>query len=146
MRRFNAEGRGSREVEHDSRGRCIFRAQPHPYTPDHAAGAFDGLGAAQKARQALGDAIKANETAVAGVKREALSGSRTTLDILDAESELRDSRIAYQNAVHDEYIAKFTLLGGIGTATASDFNLEVVPYNPDDHYNAVEGRWIGTRP
>jgi len=111
-----------------------------------AAVAWDRLVASRKALQALADAIVANETAVAGVKREALSGSRTTLDILDAESELRDARIAHQNAKHDEYVAKFALLAALGTATANDFHLEVVPYDPDEHYRAVEGRWIGTRP
>ena len=108
--------------------------------------AWDRLIAARKAREALANAIQANETAVAGVKREALSGSRTTLDILDAESELRDARIAHRNAVHDEYVAKFGLLAALGTATASDFNLEVEPYDPDAHYRSVQGRWIGTGP
>lgn len=126
-----------RIIEIDEEGRAVYA---------DAAVAWDRLVAARKAREALADAIRANETAVAGVKREALSGSRTTLDILDAESELRDARIAHRNAVHDEYVAKFGLLAAMGAGTASDFHLEVVPYDPDEHYRAVEGRWIGTGP
>lgn len=126
-----------RMIEIDEETRAVYA---------DAAVAWDRLVSAQKAREALAEAIKANETAVSGVKREALSGARTTLDILDAESELRDSRIAYQNAVHDEYVAKFSLLAALGTATADDFHLEVVRYDPDDHYRSVEGRWIGVGP
>jgi len=111
-----------------------------------AAVAWDRLEAAKKARAALSTAITANETAVYGVRREALRGYRTTLDILDAESELRDARIAYEMAVHDEYVAQFGLLAALGTATAADFNLEVVAYDPDQHYRSVEGRWIGFGP
>tara|TARA_R110000782_G_scaffold78293_3_gene155930 strand:- start:121288 stop:122631 length:1344 start_codon:yes stop_codon:yes gene_type:complete len=108
--------------------------------------AWDTLVAARKARDALDNAIKANDIALAGVKREALRGSRTTLDILDAESELRDAKIAYAGAVHDEYLARFGLISALGTATAADFNLEIVPYNPEAHYRSAAGRWIGFGP
>jgi len=132
-----AHTRNVRMIEIDEETRSVYA---------DAAVAWDRLVAAQQARAALSDAIKANEVAVAGVRREALHGSRTTLDILDAESELRDARVAYANAVHDEYMAKFGLLSAIGTATASDFHLEVTPYNPDEHYRATQTRWIGFGP
>jgi outer membrane protein len=111
-----------------------------------AAVAWDRLIAARQARAALNDAIMANETAVKGVRREALSGSRTTLDVLDAERELRDARIAHAAAVHDEYVASFGLLAALGTATADDLHLEVVRYDPDDHYRKAADRWIGFGP
>ena len=126
-----------RIIEIDEESRAVYA---------EAAVAWDRLVAAQKARNALADAIKANETAVAGVKREALSGSRTTIDILDAERELRDASIAHRNAVHDEYVARFGLLAALGMATANDLQLEVERYDPDAHYRSVEGRWIGTGP
>lgn len=126
-----------RMIEIDEESRAVYA---------DAAVAWSRLESAEKARLALADAVKANETAVDGVKREALRGSRTTLDVLDAEGELRDANIALRNAVHDEYVAKFSLLAVLGTATAEDFHLEVVPYDPDEHYHAVEGRWIGMGP
>jgi TolC family type I secretion outer membrane protein len=132
-----AHTRNVRMIEIDEETRSVYA---------DAAVAWDRLVTAQQARDALSDAIRANEIAVAGVRREALHGSRTTLDILDAESELRDARVAYANAEHDEYMAKFGLLSAIGTATASDFHLEVKPYNPDDHYRATQTRWIGFGP
>lgn len=111
-----------------------------------AAVAWDRLMAAQQARAALAQAITANATAVSGVKREAISGYRTTLDVLDAERELRDARIAYAHAVHDEFVAAFGVISALGTATAADFNLEVDPYDPEEHYRRAAGRWIGFGP
>lgn len=108
--------------------------------------AWDGLVAARKASEALAAAVKANEDAVAGVKREATSGSRTTLDVLDAEGELRDARIAYRSALHDEYVAQFSLLSALGTATAQDLRLDVTRYDPEEHYRSAAGRWIGVKP
>lgn len=108
--------------------------------------AWDGLVAARKASAALAAAVKANEDAVSGVKREALSGSRTTLDILDAEAELRDARISYRSAQHDEYVAQFSLLAALGTATAQDLHLDIPRYDPDEHYRAAAGLWIGVKP
>lgn len=126
-----------RMIEIDEETRAVYA---------DAAVAWDRLAAARKARAALGEAIEANETALSGVRREALHGSRTTLDILDAELELRDAKAAHVAAVHDEYVAKFGLLAALGTATAADFDLEVAPYDPDEHYRATQGRWIGFGP
>jgi outer membrane protein len=66
--------------------------------------------------------------------------------VLDAERELRDARIAHAAAVHDEYVASFGLLAALGTATADDLHLEVVRYDPDDHYRKAADRWIGFGP
>lgn len=129
--------RNVRQIEIEEETRAVYA---------DAAVAWDRLMAAQRSRASLAKAITANETAVQGVKREALTGSRTTIDVLDAEAELRDARAAYVNAVHDEYVAKFGLISALGTATAADFNLEVNAYDPDVHYRSTQGRWIGFGP
>lgn len=108
--------------------------------------AWDRLAAARKARVALLAAIRANETSVRGVRREALAGSRTTIDVLDAERELRDARIEHVTAVQEEYIAGFRLVAALGKATAADLALEVTPYDPEVHYRRVADRWIGFGP
>ncbi len=141
-----AEYAAIRRAKHTQNVRMIEIDEETRLVYADAAVAWDRLVAARKAREALEDSIRANEAAVDGVKREALSGSRTTLDILDAESELRDARIAHRYAVHDEYVAKFALLAAMGTASANDFQLEVVPYDPDEHYRSAQGRWIGMGP
>ena len=108
--------------------------------------AWDRLVAARKAQAAYLDVIKANEVAVAGVRREALVGSRTTLEVLDAERELKDARIEYVNAQHREYVANFGVLAVTGMATAKDLGLAVETYDPKAHYDDVENRWADFSP
>ncbi len=108
--------------------------------------AWDRLVTARRAQAALANSITANETALAGVRREALVGSRTTLDILDAEQELRDSRIEMALSRHDEYVAVYRLLAAMGAISAAGFKLPVEIYQPDAHYRRTAGRWIGFGP
>jgi outer membrane protein len=65
-------------------------------------------------------AIAANELALGGVRREAEVGSRTTLDVLDAEQEYLDAQVALASARRDEGAATFALLAAIGVLTAEE--------------------------
>jgi TolC family type I secretion outer membrane protein len=92
---------------------------------------------------ARGEAIRANEIALEGVRQEADVGSRTTLDVLDAEQELLDSRVALVIAERDEYVAGYRLLAAIGRLTASHISLPVQIYDPSQHYKKVRNKWWG---
>lgn len=59
-------------------------------------------------------AVVANEKAADGVRTEAIGGSRTVLDTLDAENELLAARVTLERAVRNEYVARATLLAAIG--------------------------------
>jgi outer membrane protein len=59
---------------------------------DNARRAWETLQAARAEVNARTAQIRANEIALEGVQREALVGSRTTLDVLNAEQELLDMR------------------------------------------------------
>ena len=103
--------------------------------------------AANRARIAsLESEIRANEIALEGVQQEALVGTRTVLDILDAEQELLDSRVNLVRARRDEYVAIFSLIAAVGGLTAQSLQLEVDFYDPSRHFNAVQGQWIGLTP
>ena len=93
------------------------------------------------ARQAQ---VRANEIALEGVQREALVGSRTTLDVLNAEQELLDSRVALVRATRDLVVASYALAATAGRLTARDLALPVTIYDPREHYSATRDRWIGT--
>ena len=89
------------------------------------------------------EAIRANEIALEGVRQEAEVGSRTTLDVLDAEQELLDSRVALVIAERDEYVAGYQLLATIGRLTALNIDLPVQTYDPERHYRKVRNKWWG---
>ncbi|MEI9987080.1 MAG: TolC family protein [Aliidongia sp.] len=87
--------------------------------------------------------IKANEIALDGVQQEASVGSRTVLDILNAEQILFQSRVNLVASQHDEVVAQFSLAASLGRLTAKQLNLPVVFYDPEEHFEAVRDKWIG---
>lgn len=88
--------------------------------------------------------VRANEIALDGVMQEAAVGSRTTLDILDAEQELLDARVALVQAERDEYVAAYSLQSSIGRLTAQKLGLKTDIYDPTAHYQKVRDKWFGT--
>lgn len=64
--------------------------------------------------EAAREAVLANEQAADGVAKEALGGSRTTLDVLDAQNELLSARVSLERAVRNEFVARASVLAVIG--------------------------------
>lgn len=87
--------------------------------------------------------VDANKLALEGVRQEALVGSRTTLDVLDAEQEYLDSQVALVGSRRNEVVASYQLLSAIGRLTAEFLRLPVEYYDPTRHYDSVRGKWIG---
>lgn len=89
-------------------------------------------------------AIRSNEIALEGVQREAIVGSRTTLDVLNAEQLLLNSRVTLVQSLANYVIASYGVAAAVGRLTASDLNLSVPLYDVNAYYRAVKDRWIGT--
>lgn len=98
--------------------------------------------------QASQDAIRSNEVAVSantlaleGARLENTVGTRTVLEVLNAEQELLNSQVALVTARRDAYVAGFALLNAMGRAEARDLGLEGgALYDPVLNYNRVRGR------
>ena len=58
--------------------------------------------------------VNAAEIALNGVREEARVGQRTTLDVLNAQQELVNARVALVTAQHDRVVASYTLLAAVG--------------------------------
>ena len=84
------------------------------------------------------------EGALNGVRQEALVGQRTTLDVLNAEQELVQDRIALVTAQRDRIVASYTLVSAIGRLTMEVLGL-TNPYDPIMHYQQVRDAWTGVR-
>ncbi len=87
--------------------------------------------------------VRANEIALDGVRQEAQVGARTILDVLDAEQELLDARVALVRAERDDYVAAFTLLTAIGRLSAQNLKLPVQFYDPDANYRRIRDKLFG---
>ncbi len=82
--------------------------------------------------------VRASQVAFRGVREEATLGSRTTLDVLDAEQELLDARASLVSARIDEIAAGYSLLSTMGLLTADQLKLNVPSYDPAAYYNLVK--------
>ena len=104
--------------------------------------AFANYEAAQKAIQAETVAVQANELALEGNRAEQSVGTRTIIEVLNAEQELLNSQVALVTAKRDAYVAGFQLLNAMGEAEARDLGLDGGPlYDPLGNYRRVAGNW-----
>ncbi|WP_116089561.1 TolC family outer membrane protein [Sphingomonas crusticola] len=105
--------------------------------------AFASYRAAAEAITANQQAVSANELALEGVRAENRVGTRTVLEVLNAEQELLNAQVDLVSAQHDQYVAGFALLNAMGEAEARDLGLDGGSlYDPTANYNHVR-RWIG---
>ena len=87
-------------------------------------------------------AVSANKLSLEGVRAENSVGTRTILDILNADQELLNSQVTLVTARRDAYVAGFALLAAMGRAEARDLGLDGGPlYDPTVNYRAVRGSW-----
>jgi outer membrane protein len=105
--------------------------------------AFETLTSARAQVEANRAQIRAAEIALDGVQREAIVGSRTTLDVLNAEQELLNARVALVRGLAAVIIASHNLAVQVGRMTARDLNLQVEFYDMEAYYRAVRNRWVG---
>ncbi|WP_310036036.1 MULTISPECIES: TolC family outer membrane protein [unclassified Sphingomonas] len=85
-------------------------------------------------------AVDANRLSLEGVRAENSVGTRTILDILNAEQELLNSQVQLVTAERDAYVAGFAVLAAMGRAEAEDLGLDGGPlYDPVANYDRVRG-------
>ncbi len=105
--------------------------------------AWGQLQAARAAIIAYQAAVKAAEVALNGVREEAKVGQRTTLDVLNAQQTLLNTRVQLVTAQHDRVVASYAVMGAIGRLSAHDLGLGVVAYEPGIHYDQTKNRFFG---
>jgi outer membrane protein len=85
--------------------------------------------------------VAANRLSLEGVRAENSVGTRTILDILNAEQELLNSQVQLVTARRDAYVAGFALLAAMGRAEARDLGLDGgALYDPVANYDRVRNR------
>jgi len=123
--------------------RVLEIASAERQVTESARNAWEQLRTARSTIQSASEAVRAGEIALEGVTQEQMVGSRTILDVLDAQQELLNARVSLVRAQRDQYVAAYTLLGAMGRLTAEDLGLPVEVYDPTEHYKRTRGRLIG---
>jgi outer membrane protein len=106
--------------------------------------AFRQYEAARARVESISAQIRAAGVALEGVRQEAQVGSRTTLDVLNAEQELLNAQVQLVSAQRDVVVGHYTLLSAIGQLTARSLQLPVEYYDEERNYKNVRDVWIGT--
>ncbi len=87
-------------------------------------------------------AVDAASLSLEGVRAENTVGSRTILDILNAEQEALIARVQLVSARRNAYVAAFSVLAAMGHAEARDLGLESgALYDPIVNYARVKDKW-----
>jgi outer membrane protein len=107
--------------------------------------AWAQLEAAKSSIESTRNQVKAAEGALNGVREEARLGQRTTLDVLNAQQELVNARIALVVAQRDRLVNSYALLAAVGRLAPQVLGLEVPSYDPQVHYHQVRDAWVGVR-
>jgi outer membrane protein len=108
-----------------------------------AENAWAALGMAQSALDADKNEVVAAAEALKGITEENKIGTRTTLDVLNAEQELLDAQIDEVKSRHDRDFSLLQIRAATGTLTAGELKLPVEPYDPARHYRDVRNQWAG---
>jgi len=83
-------------------------------------------------------AVAANALSLEGVRAENSVGTRSILDILNAEQELLNAQTNLVSARRNAYVAGFSLLAAMGKAGVQDLGLDGGPlYDPQVNYRRV---------
>ena len=87
--------------------------------------------------------VKANQTALTGVREEYRVGQRTLLDVLNAELALLNSQVNSVTARREAVVQSFTLLQTVGRLSAAEMALGGEIYDAEINYFDTRRRWFG---
>jgi outer membrane protein len=104
-------------------------------------GAYAAWQANRRVIAANEQAVKANALSLEGVRAENSVGTRTILEILNAEQEYLNTQVDLVTAQRDAYVAAFSLLAAMGKGEARDLGLDGgTLYDPNEHYQNVRSQ------
>ena len=91
--------------------------------------------------------VSASQTALNGLVEERRLGEATTLDVLNAQSNLITAQVALENARRDRLVASYAVLSSIGDLTGDRLKIakSTNVRQPKYHYKVTRDRWIGLR-
>ncbi len=100
--------------------------------------AWRNLEAARQRQAAFATAVHASRAALAGIKREAEFGERTTREVLDAERRVVTRQISALSAERDVIVEAYRLLEAVGALTSRRLGIAGVP---DLAREARDAKW-----
>ncbi|MGI9482894.1 MAG: TolC family protein [Hyphomicrobiales bacterium] len=132
-----------REAKHTNNQRRMEILDARRIVRQNVITSWNNIRAADEILVAARQRVKASDLAYSGVKQENLVGSRTTLDVLNAESELLNSKVSVVLAQREQVVSRYQLLASVGKLTSAFLNLGVSRYDPLVNYQRVKDKMFG---
>jgi outer membrane protein len=132
-----------RQAKHTHVSRLQEIEQARTETQALAIAAWSRLAAARAQLISDESQVKANRTALAGVREEQRVGQRTLIEVLNAEQELLDSEVNLVTTRRELVVASYNLLSAVGRLGVTDISLTDTVYDPEVHYFEVRRKWWG---
>ena len=110
---------------------------------EEASSAFELFASARASILSRDAEVRAAGIAQEGVAQEAAVGSRTVLDVLDAEQALLDAQVNLVRDQRDAIVASYALLAAVGGMTAANLALPVDLYDEEKYYLQVRDKLWG---
>jgi outer membrane protein len=85
--------------------------------------------------------VRAARIAAEGVRQEQQVGLRTTIDVLNAEQELRSAELAQVSARRDEYVAAASVISAMGRLEARNLTPTVPQYDASRNFRKLRITW-----
>ncbi len=117
----------------------------HDQVRQAVASAWTQYQAAKESVVANRELVSAAQLALNGVIEERNVGQRTTLDVLNAQADVITAQINQISSERNLVVASYAIMSAIGRLSVRQIGLNVAEYKPQEHYNAVKDKWIGTR-
>ena len=103
--------------------------------------AWNQLVASRANIESTGEAVRAAQIAAEGTRQEQQVGLRTTLDVLNAEQELRNNELSASAARHDEYLSAATVLAAMGRLEARNLVPALAQYDSKSNFRRLRLSW-----
>ncbi len=104
-------------------------------------GSWNQLIASRSNITSTDEQVKAARIAAEGTRQEQQVGLRTTLDVLNAEQELRQAELAQVSARRDEYVAASLVLAQMGQLEGPNLVPTVTRYDPKTNFSKLRITW-----
>ncbi|MES3028629.1 MAG: TolC family outer membrane protein [Pseudomonadota bacterium] len=104
-------------------------------------GSWNQLIASRSNITSTDEQVKASRIAAEGTRQEQQVGLRTTLDVLNAEQELRQAELAQVSARRDEYVAASLVLAQMGQLEGPNLVPTVTRYDPKTNFSKLRVTW-----
>jgi outer membrane protein len=104
-------------------------------------GAWNQMVASRANIASTDEQVTAALVASEGTRQELQVGLRTTIDVLNAEQELRSAQLSQISAAHDAYISATSLLLAMGRLEARNLIPTVPQYDPKRNFRKLRFTW-----